>query len=257
MVFYRIVPDLARSDLARSFCCWPLAAALARRPVAGAPGREVPRRAYRAWLLILAIWMYATPVAYSAALIPERWQWLYRLNPMTGVVEGFRWALLGTGPRRRTGPSPWRPWLCCRVAQRAPSTSAAPSARCRCDVSDCHERHRHSRRKPGQDVPHRRARAGHAPAAWQAHAQPGRFSVRLSATACAGHPRGGDALGAAGTSPSRSSAARWWASSAATAPARARCSRSSRASPSRPAGGSRSTAASAACWRWAPASTPS
>jgi lipopolysaccharide transport system permease protein len=40
-------------------------------------------------------WMYITPVAYSASLIPERWRILYGLNPMTGVVEGFRWALLG------------------------------------------------------------------------------------------------------------------------------------------------------------------
>jgi len=41
-------------------------------------------------------WMYATPIAYSSTIVPERWQWLYSLNPMTGVVEGFRWALLGT-----------------------------------------------------------------------------------------------------------------------------------------------------------------
>ncbi|MBN1146707.1 MAG: ABC transporter permease [Anaerolineales bacterium] len=41
-------------------------------------------------------WMYATPIAYSSTLIPERWRLLYSLNPMTGVVEGFRWALLGT-----------------------------------------------------------------------------------------------------------------------------------------------------------------
>jgi lipopolysaccharide transport system permease protein len=40
-------------------------------------------------------WLYATPVAYSSQLIPEQWRWLYSLNPMTGVVEGFRWALLG------------------------------------------------------------------------------------------------------------------------------------------------------------------
>ncbi|MBP1702291.1 MAG: type transporter, partial [Chloroflexi bacterium] len=38
-------------------------------------------------------WMYATPIAYSAAIIPEGWRWLACLNPMTGVVEGFRWAL--------------------------------------------------------------------------------------------------------------------------------------------------------------------
>jgi lipopolysaccharide transport system permease protein len=41
------------------------------------------------------LWLYATPIAYSSSLIPEQWRWLYCLNPMTGVVEGFRWALLG------------------------------------------------------------------------------------------------------------------------------------------------------------------
>lgn len=40
-------------------------------------------------------WLFATPIAYPASLIPEQWQWLYGLNPMVGVVEGFRWALLG------------------------------------------------------------------------------------------------------------------------------------------------------------------
>lgn len=42
-------------------------------------------------------WQYATPVAYSSTLIPEKWRLLYGLNPMAGVVEGFRWALLGKG----------------------------------------------------------------------------------------------------------------------------------------------------------------
>jgi lipopolysaccharide transport system permease protein len=40
-------------------------------------------------------WMFATPVAYSSTLVPEKWRALYGLNPMAGVVEGFRWALLG------------------------------------------------------------------------------------------------------------------------------------------------------------------
>jgi lipopolysaccharide transport system permease protein len=40
-------------------------------------------------------WMYATPIAYGISLIPEQWRALYGLNPMVGVVEGFRWALLG------------------------------------------------------------------------------------------------------------------------------------------------------------------
>jgi len=41
------------------------------------------------------IWMFATPVVYSSSLVPDKWRPLYGLNPMTGVVEGFRWALLG------------------------------------------------------------------------------------------------------------------------------------------------------------------
>jgi lipopolysaccharide transport system permease protein len=45
----------------------------------------------------ITVWQYLTPVAYSTTLIPDRWRMLYRLNPMTSVVEGFRWALLGAG----------------------------------------------------------------------------------------------------------------------------------------------------------------
>jgi lipopolysaccharide transport system permease protein len=40
-------------------------------------------------------WLFATPIAYSSSLVPEPWRVLYGLNPMVGVVEGFRWALLG------------------------------------------------------------------------------------------------------------------------------------------------------------------
>jgi lipopolysaccharide transport system permease protein len=47
----------------------------------------------------LQIWMFATPVAYPASLVPEKWRALYGLNPMAGVIEGFRWALIG-------GPAP-------------------------------------------------------------------------------------------------------------------------------------------------------
>ncbi len=41
------------------------------------------------------MWMYASPVAYPVSLVPEKWRLLYSLNPMVGVIEGFRWALLG------------------------------------------------------------------------------------------------------------------------------------------------------------------
>lgn len=45
---------------------------------------------------ITQAWLYATPVAYPSSLLSEPWRTLYGLNPMVGVVEGFRWALLGT-----------------------------------------------------------------------------------------------------------------------------------------------------------------
>jgi len=41
-------------------------------------------------------WMFATPIAYPSSLLPQPWRTLYGLNPMAGVVEGFRWGLLGT-----------------------------------------------------------------------------------------------------------------------------------------------------------------
>jgi lipopolysaccharide transport system permease protein len=44
------------------------------------------------------IWMYASPIAYSSTLVPERWRWAYSVNPIVGIVEGFRWALLGREP---------------------------------------------------------------------------------------------------------------------------------------------------------------
>jgi lipopolysaccharide transport system permease protein len=47
-------------------------------------------------------WLFATPVAYPSSLLSEPWRTIYGLNPMAGVVEGFRWALLGVNP----GPGP-------------------------------------------------------------------------------------------------------------------------------------------------------
>jgi len=48
------------------------------------------------------IWLFATPIAYPSSLLKEPWFTIYGINPMTGVVEGFRWALLGTD----TAPGP-------------------------------------------------------------------------------------------------------------------------------------------------------
>lgn len=51
---------------------------------------------------IVQAWLFATPVVYPSSLLPAHWRVVYGLNPMAGVVEGFRWALLGT----HTGPGP-------------------------------------------------------------------------------------------------------------------------------------------------------
>ena len=51
---------------------------------------------------LVQAWMFATPIAYPSSLLDEPWRTLYGINPMAGVVEGFRWALLGT----ETAPGP-------------------------------------------------------------------------------------------------------------------------------------------------------
>ena len=46
---------------------------------------------------LIQFWMFASPVAYPSSLVPARWRWLYGLNPMAGVIDGFRWSLTGHG----------------------------------------------------------------------------------------------------------------------------------------------------------------
>lgn len=46
---------------------------------------------------VIQFWMFASPVAYPSSLVPPRWRWLYGLNPMAGVIDGFRWAITGRG----------------------------------------------------------------------------------------------------------------------------------------------------------------
>jgi lipopolysaccharide transport system permease protein len=45
---------------------------------------------------LLQIWMYATPIVYPLSMVPERFKFVYSLNPTVGLIEGFRWCLLGT-----------------------------------------------------------------------------------------------------------------------------------------------------------------
>jgi lipopolysaccharide transport system permease protein len=56
---------------------------------------------YRDFIYVLPFvtqaWMYASPVAYSSEIVPQSWANIYALNPMVGIIDGFRWALLGQG----------------------------------------------------------------------------------------------------------------------------------------------------------------
>jgi lipopolysaccharide transport system permease protein len=52
---------------------------------------------------LVQAWMYATPIVYPLSVVPEAYRWIYVLNPMVGVIEGFRSVLLGTNP------IPWYP----------------------------------------------------------------------------------------------------------------------------------------------------
>ncbi len=47
---------------------------------------------------LIQLWLFASPVVYPSTLLPEPYRMIYGLNPMAGVIEGFRWALLGTSP---------------------------------------------------------------------------------------------------------------------------------------------------------------
>ena len=58
--------------------------------------------------LLTQVWMFASPVAYPVSMIPQKWQELYNINPMVGVINGFRWALLGT-------PAPDQTWLALNI----------------------------------------------------------------------------------------------------------------------------------------------
>jgi len=95
MVYYHI-PMNARMLTLPLFLALALASALAVGLWLSALNVEYRDIRYVVPFLTL-FWQYLTPVAYSASLIPEKWRLLYGLNPMTGVVEGFRWALLGNG----------------------------------------------------------------------------------------------------------------------------------------------------------------
>ena len=93
MVFYGIVPTIAIITLpffvllsiatALGLGLWLAALYVQYRDI----GFVLP--------FLTQIWLFVTPIAYPSSLVPEKWRAIYGLNPMAGVVEGFRWALLG------------------------------------------------------------------------------------------------------------------------------------------------------------------
>jgi lipopolysaccharide transport system permease protein len=96
MLYYGIVPGWGAMTLPL-FILLALAAALAVGLWLSALNARY--RDVRYTIPFLAqFWLFITPVAYSSTLVPKEWQVVYALNPMVGVIDGFRWALLGTTP---------------------------------------------------------------------------------------------------------------------------------------------------------------
>lgn len=94
MVFYKVVPT-ANVIFLPLFLLLALASALTVGLWLSA--LNVQYRDVRYTIPFLTqFWLFATPIAYPSSMVPEKWRTLYGLNPMAGVVEGFRWALFGT-----------------------------------------------------------------------------------------------------------------------------------------------------------------
>ncbi len=96
MVYYGIMPSWAILTL-------PLFLSLALMTAWGVSfwlsALDVKYRDVRYTLPFLTqLWLFATPVVYPSTIVPQAWRAIYGLNPTVGVIEGFRWALLGTTP---------------------------------------------------------------------------------------------------------------------------------------------------------------
>ena len=93
MIWYGIVPNWGILTLPL-FLLFALATALAIGLWLSALNVEY-RDVTHAVPFLIQIWLFASPIAYPVSLVPENWRLLYSLNPLVGIIEGFRWALLG------------------------------------------------------------------------------------------------------------------------------------------------------------------
>ena len=95
MVFYGLKPGPSML-LIPLFLCLAVVTALAMGLWLGALN-ALYRDVRYVLPFLVQLWMFASPVAYPSSLVPESWRWIYGLNPIAGVIEGFRWAILGQG----------------------------------------------------------------------------------------------------------------------------------------------------------------
>ncbi len=96
MAWYGVWPNSA-IVLAPLFVLLALASALAVSLWLSAINARY-RDVQQAMPFLTQIWMFMTPVIYPTSMIPGAWKWVYGLNPMVSVIEGFRWTLLGANP---------------------------------------------------------------------------------------------------------------------------------------------------------------
>jgi lipopolysaccharide transport system permease protein len=93
MAWYGVVPD-ARVALVLLFTAYAVFTAVAISLWLSALNARY-RDVGHVTPFLVQFWMYASPIVYPASVIPERWRFLYGLNPMATIVDGFRWSLLG------------------------------------------------------------------------------------------------------------------------------------------------------------------
>jgi lipopolysaccharide transport system permease protein len=96
MVWYGVYPGW-EVVLAPVFILLALASALAIALWLSAINAKY-RDVQQAMPFLTQIWMFVTPVIYPTSMIPDNWKWLFMLNPMVSVIDGFRWSLLGIRP---------------------------------------------------------------------------------------------------------------------------------------------------------------
>ena len=94
MVWYRFRAGMADSAACR--CSLPLAFLASLGPALWITALNVKYRDFRYIIpFIVQFGLYVSPVGFSSSIVPEQWRLAYSLNPMVGVIDGFRWCLLG------------------------------------------------------------------------------------------------------------------------------------------------------------------